>query len=114
VDVHQIEGVRWQLGRLLRECDDCLAPSRRWDHRRTCLQERMVWAVKHTRFYRKQGPNGLSGTVPTSIGARNVLHPDPVKSFLSHPPISRENHPAKAQRSGIDMSRLNSSMVESL
>jgi len=44
----------------------------------------VVWEVKHCRFYRKQGPDGLPGPAHTLIVARNVLQPDEVKYFVSN------------------------------
>ena len=42
----------------------------------------VVWEVKHARFYRKHGPDGLPGLAHTLIVARNVLAPDEIKYFL--------------------------------
>ena len=44
----------------------------------------VVWEVKHARFYRKHGPNGLPGPAHTLIVARNVLNPGEIKYFLSN------------------------------
>jgi len=44
----------------------------------------VVWEVKHCRFYRKQGPDGMPGAAHTLIVARNVLQPDEVKYFVSN------------------------------
>jgi SRSO17 transposase len=44
----------------------------------------MVWEVKYSLFYRKQGPDGLPGPAHTLIVARNVLNPEEVKYFLSN------------------------------
>lgn len=44
----------------------------------------MVWEVKHFRFYRKHGPEGLPGAAHTLIVARNVLQPQEVKYFVSN------------------------------
>ena len=44
----------------------------------------VVWEVKHARFYRKHGPNGLPGPAHTLIVARHVLNPGEIKYFLSN------------------------------
>jgi SRSO17 transposase len=44
----------------------------------------VVWEVKHGRFYRKHGPDGLPKAAHTLIVARNVLQPDEVKYFVSN------------------------------
>ena len=44
----------------------------------------IVWEVKCSRFYRKQGPEGLPGPAHTLIVARNVLKPQEVKYFVSN------------------------------
>lgn len=44
----------------------------------------IVWEVRHARFYRKQGSDGLPGPVHYLIVARNVLHPDQIKYFVSN------------------------------
>lgn len=44
----------------------------------------VVWEVKHVRFYRKHGKEGLPGPAHTLIVARNVLNTDEVKYFLSN------------------------------
>lgn len=44
----------------------------------------IVWEVKHARFYRKQGQDGLPGSVHYLIIARNVLKPEEIKYFVSN------------------------------
>ena len=44
----------------------------------------IVWEVKHTRLYRKQGSDGLPGPVHYLIIARNVLNPKEIKYFVSN------------------------------
>lgn len=44
----------------------------------------IVWEVKHARFYRKQGDDGLPGPAHYLIIARNVLNPQEVKYFVSN------------------------------
>ena len=44
----------------------------------------VVWEVKHVEFYRKHGPDGLSGPSHSLVVARNVLNPDKVKYFVSN------------------------------
>lgn len=44
----------------------------------------IVWQVKHARFYRKQGDNGLPGATHYLIIARNVLNPKETKYFVSN------------------------------
>lgn len=44
----------------------------------------IVWEVKHARFYRRHGGDGLSGPAHTLIVARNVLDPQEIKYFLSN------------------------------
>ena len=51
----------------------------------------VVWEIKQARFYRKHGPNGLPGPAHTLIVARNVLHPEQVKYFLSNLPIDGQS-----------------------
>jgi SRSO17 transposase len=43
-----------------------------------------VWEVKHARFYRKHGEDGLPGPEHYLIVARNVLNPDEIKYFVSN------------------------------
>jgi SRSO17 transposase len=43
-----------------------------------------VWEVKHSRFYRKQGQDGLPGKTHYLIIARNVLNRDEIKYFVSN------------------------------
>ncbi len=44
----------------------------------------IVWEVKHARFYRKQGSDGLPGPAHYLIIARNVLNPNEMKYFVSN------------------------------
>jgi len=44
----------------------------------------IVWEVKHARFYRKQGEDGLPGPAHCLIIARNVLNPTEIKYFISN------------------------------
>jgi len=44
----------------------------------------IVWEVKHARFYRKQGDDGLPGPAHYLIIARNVLNPQEIKYFVSN------------------------------
>ncbi len=44
----------------------------------------IVWEVKHARFYRRHGSEGLPGPAHTLIVARNVLDPRQIKYFLSN------------------------------
>lgn len=44
----------------------------------------IVWQVKHARFYRRHGDDGLPGPAHTLIVARNVLDPQQIKYFLSN------------------------------
>lgn len=44
----------------------------------------IVWEVKHARLYRKQGFDGLPGSVHYLIIARNVLNPKETKYFVSN------------------------------
>ena len=44
----------------------------------------IVWEVKHARFYRKQGLDGLPGPAHYLIVARNVLNHEEVKYFVSN------------------------------
>jgi SRSO17 transposase len=44
----------------------------------------IVWEVKHARFYRKQGADGLPGPAHYLIIARNVLDPKETKYFVSN------------------------------
>lgn len=44
----------------------------------------VVWEVKHARFYRKHGENGLPGPGHTLIVAQNALDPSEIKYFLSN------------------------------
>jgi SRSO17 transposase len=44
----------------------------------------VVWEVKYAPFYRKHSPRGLPGPAHTLIVARNVLHPEEIKYFLSN------------------------------
>jgi len=44
----------------------------------------MVWEVKHAKFYRKHGENGLPGALHYLIAARNVLNPKEIKYFVSN------------------------------
>ena len=44
----------------------------------------LVWEVKHARFYRKQGEDGLPGPAHYLIVARNVLNPQESKYFVSN------------------------------
>jgi SRSO17 transposase len=44
----------------------------------------MVWQVKHARFYRKQGSDGLPGPAHYLIVARNVLNQEEIKYFVSN------------------------------
>jgi len=44
----------------------------------------IVWEVKHARFYRKQGDDGLPGPVHYLVVARNVLNPKEMKYFVSN------------------------------
>jgi len=44
----------------------------------------LVWEVKHARFYRRQGSDGLPGPAHTLLVARNVLDPEEIKYFLSN------------------------------
>lgn len=44
----------------------------------------MVWEVKWSAFYRRQGPEGLPGPRHGLIVARNVLNPSEVKYFVSN------------------------------
>ena len=44
----------------------------------------IVWEVKHARFYRKQGGDGLPGPAHYLIIARNVLDPKETKYFVSN------------------------------
>lgn len=44
----------------------------------------VVWEVKHARFYRKQGSDGLPGPPHYLIIARNVLNPGEMKYFISN------------------------------
>jgi len=44
----------------------------------------IVWEVKHARFYRRHGDDGLPGPAHTLIVARNVLDPTEIKYFLSN------------------------------
>jgi SRSO17 transposase len=44
----------------------------------------IVWEVKHARFYRKQGEDGLPGPAHYLIIARNVLNPQEIKYFVSN------------------------------
>ena len=44
----------------------------------------IVWEVKHARFYRKQGSDGLPGPAHYLIIARNVLNPKETKYFVSN------------------------------
>ena len=44
----------------------------------------IVWEVKHSCFYRKQGDNGLPGPIHYLIIARNVLNPEEIKYFVSN------------------------------
>ncbi len=48
----------------------------------------VVWEVKATGFYRKQGKDGLPGREHTLVVARNILNPEEVKYFLSNMVIS--------------------------
>jgi len=44
----------------------------------------IVWEVKHSRFYRKQGSEKLPGPAHYLIVARNVLKPEEIKYFVSN------------------------------
>lgn len=44
----------------------------------------IVWEIKHARFYRKQGSDGLPGPAHYLIVARNVLNPEEIKYFVSN------------------------------
>ena len=44
----------------------------------------VVWEVKWSEFYRKQGADSLPGSTHCLIVARNVLNPDEVKYFVSN------------------------------
>ena len=44
----------------------------------------VVWEVKRSKFYRKQGEHGLPGLAHCLIVARNVLNPDEIKYFVSN------------------------------
>jgi len=44
----------------------------------------VVWEVKWSKFYRKQGPDSLPGSTHCLIIARNVLNPDEIKYFVSN------------------------------
>jgi SRSO17 transposase len=44
----------------------------------------IVWEIKHARFYRKQGSDGLPGPAHYLIIARNVLNPKETKYFVSN------------------------------
>jgi SRSO17 transposase len=44
----------------------------------------IVWEIKPARFYRKQGSDKLPGPVHYLMVARNVLHPQEIKYFVSN------------------------------
>jgi SRSO17 transposase len=44
----------------------------------------LVWEVKHAILYRKQGSDGLPGPAHELIVARNALHPEEIKYFVSN------------------------------
>ena len=44
----------------------------------------IVWEVKHARLYRKQGSDGLPGSVHYLIIARNMRNPKEIKYFVSN------------------------------
>jgi hypothetical protein len=44
----------------------------------------VVWEVKWSNFYRKQGQDSLPGSAHCLIVARNVLNPDEIKYFVSN------------------------------
>jgi SRSO17 transposase len=50
----------------------------------------IVWEVKFSHFYRKQGESSLPGPTHTLIVARNVLNPKEVKYFLSNMVVDSE------------------------
>lgn len=50
----------------------------------------IVWEVKHCRFYRKQGPDGLPAAGHTLIVARNATNPEEVKYFVSNLRVGSE------------------------
>jgi SRSO17 transposase len=50
----------------------------------------MVWEVKCSPFWRKQGERGLPGPEHTLIVARNVLNPEEVKYFLTNLAVGAE------------------------
>jgi len=72
VDVHQIKGVRWQLGRLLEEFDDCLGLSgwgdQQWTRVRAPLSNLSGKSVEPIAWSAKVAPGTLQG-----IGERSWL-----------------------------------------
>ena len=50
----------------------------------------IVWEVKFSNFYRKQGESSLPGPTHTLIVARNMLNPKEVKYFLSNMVVDSE------------------------